>query len=134
MSKEWRASKVVKQAARELRHSLTPAERRLWSALRYKQIAGLRFRRQHPIGRFIVDFCCVEDRLIIEVDGAVHLYTGEYDCARQEWLEANGYRVIRFTNTQVMANLNGVIEAIRQAHMGITGLDEVAEPESYYGP
>lgn len=90
MQKEWRASKPIKQAARELRRTLTPAERRLWSALRRRQIDGLRFRRQHPIERFIVDFCCVEKRLVIEVDGEVHRFTEDYDRARQDCLEVGG--------------------------------------------
>jgi len=115
MPSEWRASKPVKQAARDLRHEPTPAEHRLWSVLRYKQLGGRHFRRQHPLGRFIVDFYCAECRLIVEVDGAVHQYTGEYDVSRQEWLVARGYRVIRFSNTDVMSNLDGVISAIRQA-------------------
>jgi len=115
MPTEWRASKPIKQAARELRSALTPAERRLWLALRRKQVSGLRFRRQHPIEHFVVDFCCVEERLVVEVDGDVHRYTEDYDRARQDWLEANGYRVLRFTNTDVMDNLSGVAEAIRQA-------------------
>jgi very-short-patch-repair endonuclease len=62
MPKEWRASKPVKQAARDLRREQTPMERRLWKHLRYRQLGDLRFRRQHPIGRFIVDFCCPAHR------------------------------------------------------------------------
>ncbi len=115
MPTPWRASKPIRQAARELRHNPTPAEQRLWSALRYKQVGGHRFRRQHPIGQCIVDFCCVECHLIVEVDGEVHRYTGEHDVARQQWLEANGYRVMRFSNTDVMSNLDEVITAIRRA-------------------
>jgi very-short-patch-repair endonuclease len=115
MPSDWRASKPVKQAATELRHNTTRAEKRLWGALRRRQIDGLRFRRQHPIGRFIVDFCCVEKQLVIEVDGGVHQFTGDYDATRQESLEACGYRVLRFTNEQIRENLDGVVEAIRMA-------------------
>jgi len=114
MPKEWRASKPVKQAARTLRRDMTPAEHRLWAILRRRQIANARFRRQHPIRHYIADFCCVERRLIVEVDGAVHSYTGDQDHARQQWLEASGYRVIRFNNDDVMKNLDGVIEVIRR--------------------
>jgi len=114
MPREWRASKLVKQAARNLRHAMTPAETRLWSVLRRRQIANARFRRQRPIRHFIADFCCVECRLIIEVDGAAHNLTGDQDHARQEWLEASGYRVIRFSNDDVMKNLDGVIEVVRR--------------------
>jgi very-short-patch-repair endonuclease len=87
----------------------------LWAAIRRRQIDGMRFRRQHPIGRYIVDFCSVENRLIIEVDGAVHNFTAEQDLARQAWLEANGYRVIRFTNDEVMNYTDNVVELIRLA-------------------
>jgi very-short-patch-repair endonuclease len=112
MSKEWRASKIVKQAARRLRHDLTPAERILWAALRRRQVDGLRFRRQHPIRRFIVDFCCVEKRLIIEVDGEIHRIQQAEDFERQDSLEAQGYTVLRFQNQEVEHNLPDVIKRI----------------------
>jgi very-short-patch-repair endonuclease len=115
MPKEWRASKSIKQAARNLRRASTPAEQKLWSALRRRQVAGLRFRRQYPIEWVVVDFCCVKKRLVVEVDGPVHLHTEEYDGARQNWLKDNRYRVLRFANAEVMDNLQGVVEAIRQA-------------------
>jgi len=92
---------------------MTPAERRLWQHLRRKQLGGLRFRRQHPIGRFIVDFYCAEHRLIVEIDGDVHAGQVGYDRARDEWLEERGYRIVHFTNREVECHLSRVLEAIR---------------------
>ena len=94
---------------------MTPAEKLLWQHLRYKQVDGTRFRRQHLIGRFIVDFYCSEHRLIVEVDGDVHGTQAEYDEARTEWLEEQGYRVMRFTNQQVQQQMSAVLEVIRAA-------------------
>ena len=93
--------------ARELRKNQTKAEGVLWNALRHRQRLGHKFRRQHVIDQFIVDFYCAEARLVIEVDGAVHEFTGERDQARQAQLEALGLRVTRFTNDEVMSNLDG---------------------------
>ena len=86
----------LKPLAREKRHTPTEAEDRLWQMLRRHQLAGLKFRRQHPIERFIVDFHCTEARLVIEVDGPIHHYSREEDAIRQELLEALGLRVVRF--------------------------------------
>ncbi len=105
----------LEQAAWRLRQNLTPAEARLWRSLRNRQLEGLRFRCQHPVGRFILDFYCPSQKLVIEVDGGVHDEQAEYDAARTEQLEAYGYRVLRFTNEAVMADLNGVLEEIRRA-------------------
>ena len=104
----------IKAAARELRREMTPTEQRLWRHLRRRNLDGLRFRRQHPIGRFIVDFYCVEQQLIIELDGEVHKYQGEYDAMRSEWLIAQGYRLLRFPNEAVWDNLEGVLAVIRE--------------------
>ncbi len=101
-----------RQRARELRKEQTKMEWRLWAQLRQRQLAGLRFRRQHPIGPFIVDFCCKEHSLIIELDGSSHDDQVEYDEERSAWLEAQGFRIIRFTNEQVRTNLEGVLIAI----------------------
>ncbi len=80
--------------------------------LRRNQLGGVYFRRQHPIGPFIVDFCCTEHNLIIELDGPLHDEQVEYDEERTEWLKAHGYRIIRFTNEQVRTNLEGVLMTI----------------------
>ena len=92
----------IEEAARRLRQELTPAESILWQALRGRQLEGLKFRCQHTVGRFIVDFYCPSVKLVIEVDGGIHDQQQVYDQARTEKLEAFGYRVLRFTNDQVM--------------------------------
>ncbi len=91
---------------------MTDAERKLWSALRDRQIDGLKFRRQHPIGPYVLDFLCEERRLAVELDGGQH--TAEKDAARTAWLADHGVRVIRFWNNDVLTNLPGVVEMIRQ--------------------
>ena len=98
--------------ARELRHPQTPPEAALWSRIRSGQVAGLKFRRQHPLGRFIVDFCCPARRLVVELDGDSHADQAAYDANRTTWLTARGYGVVRFTNREVEQNLGGVLEAI----------------------
>ena len=97
-----------------MRKNLTSAEDLLWQRLRRKQVGGLRFRRQHPIGRFIVDFYCAEARLVIELDGPVHHQPGhdEYDADRQEFLEQLELKVIRFDNAQVLHQTDDVLETI----------------------
>jgi very-short-patch-repair endonuclease len=99
--------------ARELRRAMTPAEAKLWSRLRGGRMARLRFRRQHPVGPYVTDFCCEQFRTVIEVDGHLHGGTAEQDEHRTTYLEANGYRVIRFGNLDVANNLESVLEAIK---------------------
>jgi very-short-patch-repair endonuclease len=84
--------------AKELRQRQTSAEEKLWALLRNKQLGGYKFRRQHPIGPFIVDFYCDEVSLVIELDGGIHEGQRGYDEARGRWLAQNGYRVLRFGN------------------------------------
>lgn len=108
-------SQPVQQRARSLRQEMTPAETRLWQHLRNRSLAGLKFRRQQPLGPFIADFYCAEHRLIVELDGAVHDQQQERDAARTEYFEQHGYRVIRFRNEEVMVNLDSVLAAIRDA-------------------
>jgi very-short-patch-repair endonuclease len=100
--------------ARNLRQNLTPAEQILWQHLRNRKLHGLKFRRQHPIGRFIVDFYCPEYRLIVELDGEIHDRQVEYDMARTEQLQADGDRVLRFQNQEVLDRLSWVLEQILQ--------------------
>lgn len=104
----------IKPHARDMRKNPTSAEERLWSRLRRKQVAGLRFRRQAPIGQFIIDFYCPEARLVIEVDGSIHdePEVAERDEKRQAYLESLDLRVLRFTNSQVMHEVDAVIERI----------------------
>jgi very-short-patch-repair endonuclease len=110
--KRHKLNPVLRQRARELRQPLTEAEQRLWYHLRRKQLDGYYFRRQHPIGRFIVDFYCAQVRLVIEVDGDVHTGQPDYDKARTEWLEDRNYHVIRFTNREVLTETTAVLGRI----------------------
>ena len=106
---------VSVRIARKLRNNPTEAEQRLWSRLRRKQIESRRFRRQVPLGPYVADFVCFDERLIIEVDGGQHADRVARDSERTVWLEAQGYRVLRFWNNDVLSNTDGVIEAIRVA-------------------
>ena len=94
--------------ARELRKNLTEAEQALWKHLRMRQVFGHKFRRQQPSGRYIVDFVSFERRVIIELDGGQHSQQMVYDSKRTAWLEAKGYRVLRFWNNQVMEDIEAV--------------------------
>lgn len=96
--------------ARKLRNQATKEERRLWSALQFEQI-GVKFRRQHPIGNYIVDFYCAERKFIVEVDGSQHFENAD-DKVRDQWLSEQGYKVFRVWNNQVLENLEGVVENI----------------------
>lgn len=102
----------TRQYARTLRQSQTPAERSLWACLRNAQLEGFKFRRQHPIGCFIVDFYCAQTKLVIEVDGDSHAGQVEYDQARTDWLKSQGYHVIRFTNQEVREDISAVVQVI----------------------
>ena len=88
--------------ARELRHHPTEAEARLWQVLRMHNLGGVRFRRQHAIGPYVVDFAAPVQKIIIEVDGGQHLEQQEYDAERTTFLESRGYRVLRFWNDEVL--------------------------------
>ncbi|MCA6107586.1 endonuclease domain-containing protein [Bradyrhizobium cenepequi] len=103
-----------KARARSLRASQTSAEAKLWQALRNRKLARWKFRRQHPIDRYIVDFVTLDGKLIVEVDGATHSTDSEikYDEARTKVLEACGFLVVRVSNTDVYENLEGVLEMI----------------------
>jgi very-short-patch-repair endonuclease len=101
--------------ARELRKNLTDAEQRLWQGLKRRQIEGVKFRRQQPIGDFIVDFVSFERRLIVEVDGGQHAEQLAYDEKRTRWLEAQGYKVLRFWDNDVLANTEAVMQAVFDA-------------------
>jgi very-short-patch-repair endonuclease len=101
--------------SRQLRKDATEAEQRLWSQIRMKNVDGARFRRQYPIEGFIVDFCCLKARLIVEVDGSQHAENVAYDDRRTRILERQGFRVLRFWNGDVMRNVDGVLVAIFEA-------------------
>jgi very-short-patch-repair endonuclease len=105
---------MANERARALRKKMSDGERKLWRALRARQVDGLRFRRQHPIGRYIADFVCLEKQLIVEVDGGHHTEDAQmaHDARRDRWLCGEGYRVLRVSNTEVFRNLSGVVDTI----------------------
>jgi very-short-patch-repair endonuclease len=92
---------------------MTDAEQSIWKHLRMRQIEGCKFRRQYNLGDYIVDFACLERRLIIEVDGGQHSEQAEYDTKRDEWLRQQGFRVLRFWDNDVLIETDGVLETIR---------------------
>ena len=99
--------------AKALRSNQTEAEQRLWYRLRAHRFMGLKFKRQKPMGCYIVDFVCLEHRLIIELDGGQHAEQVAYDQHRDAWLRSQGYTILRFWNNDVMQQLEGVLEQIR---------------------
>jgi very-short-patch-repair endonuclease len=109
-----RVSAVKLERARELRQSMTPAEKLLWERLRGHSPDGLRWRRQQVIDGFIVDFYCHAARLVVELDGAVHNQQAEYDSARDATLATRDLLILRFSNTEVERDIIGVLARIRQ--------------------
>ena len=100
--------------ARALRRNMTEVEHRLWFLLRGRRLEACKFRRQHPIGPFIVDFACVRHQLIVELDGGQHAEVRDaYDARRTAWLEAQGWQVMRFWNDQVYSTADEVVDTIR---------------------
>ena len=108
--------KELKENRKRLRNSLTPAEAKLWSLLKNSQVEKRKFRRQHSVGPYVLDFYCPSERLCIELDGAAHFTEGgyEYDTARTEYLEALNICVIRFENKDVFEKTEGVLDIIRR--------------------
>jgi very-short-patch-repair endonuclease len=103
------------ERARGLRNRMTDAELRLWLRLRCEQLDGFRFRRQFPIGPYIVDFVCFKARLIVEVDGGQHATNEAQDARRTEWLASQGFRVLRFWNTGVLGETDAVVQQVANA-------------------
>ena len=95
-----------------MRGAPTAAEAALWEALRGSTLDGLRFRRQHPVGQFVLDFCCPALKLVVEVDGGIHEHQREQDANRDEWLRAYGYTTVRVTNDDVLTSLPAVLTRI----------------------
>jgi very-short-patch-repair endonuclease len=112
----WHASpelwEKLKPLARQKRKEPTNAEEKLWKNLRNRQLIGFKFRRQHVVERFIVDFYSAEAELVIEIDGPIHQYSKEDDLIRQAYIESLGLQLIRFSNDAVLKNLDGVLEKI----------------------
>ena len=100
------------QVARRLRRHQTDAERYLWFKLRNGRLGGLKFRRQMSLNGFVVDFCCPDAKLVIELDGGQHANQSEQDSRRTKNLEVSGYFVLRFWNNDVLGNIDGVLEEI----------------------
>ena len=107
-----RTTPKIFSRAKELHRNMSPAEAKLWKHLRAHQMRDVHFRNQHAIGNYIVDFCAPRQKLIIELDGSQHLEHKEYDEERTKYLEARGYRVLRFWNNDVMNNMEAVVEVI----------------------
>ena len=105
----------IRTWAREMRSRMTDAEAMLWMMLRNRRIAGAKFRRQHPVGRYILDYYCVENKLAIELDGGQHGVALDYDQRRDSWLRTQGIQVLRFWNNQMLIETEAVMEAIYQA-------------------
>ena len=106
-------SKNLTGIAKALRKRPTDAESLLWRHLRSKQVEGLKFRRQEPVGKFVVDFVCFEKKIVIEVDGGQHAQQTQKDGKRDEWLSGEGFRILRFWNNEVLSNIEGGMEVIR---------------------
>lgn len=99
--------------SRRLRREMTEAERKLWQHLRGRQLDGFKFRRQHPVPPYIADFCCIERKLIVELDGSQH--NEHKDAARTRFLESQGWKVVRFWDNEALVHTEAVIEAIWNA-------------------
>jgi very-short-patch-repair endonuclease len=115
MPKTPRSNPRILQRATELRNESTDPEIRLWNYLRLRRLNKVRFRRQHALGRYVVDFCAPDEKLIIELDGSQHIQQAERDTARTKYLEAQGYRVLRFWNDEILKDINAVVIAIQDA-------------------
>ena len=102
----------IKTNSRKLRSELTEAETHLWQHLKARQVCDKKFRRQHPVGNYILDFACIEARLAIEVDGGQHSEMQSQDNLRTAWLETQGWKVLRFWNNEVLQNIEGVLEKV----------------------
>ena len=100
--------------ARDLRHHATDAERKLWQHLQGRQLRGLKFRRQFVIAGFVADFACIEIKLVIELDGGQHLERSAEDTSRTHRIEANGYRVLRFWNDDVLLRTDALLDEIHR--------------------
>jgi very-short-patch-repair endonuclease len=106
---------MSRQRARQLRKDMTDAERALWTRLRRRQVLGHKFRRQHPLGPFVVDFVCIQRKLVVEVDGGQHADQRHDDDRRSAWLADQGFSVLRFWNHEVLTETEAVVRAIADA-------------------
>ena len=119
----------MKHLAKKLRKNMTDSERLLWQHLRNRQLGGDKFRRQRPIGPYIVDFVCLEKKLVIEVDGGQHAGQVELDAKRSDYLKEKGYRILRFWNNEVLTETESVLTVILSSLDGnITSLSPSSPP------
>ncbi len=118
---EHQATTAARHHAKSPRIGMTDSERRLWSRLRLEQL-GVKFCRQHPLGPYVLDFACLDPRLVVEVDGSQHDEQVAYDQQRDAWLVGQGFRVLRFRSNEVLTNTDGVLTCIHEA------LLELAQP------
>ena len=117
---ERQATTAAKRNAIALRNGMTDAERRLWSKLRGEQL-GVKFRRQHPSGPYVLDFACLSPKVVVEVDGSQHLDQVSYDAHRSAWLEGQGYTVLRFWANEVLSETDGVVGRIVEVLIASAG-------------
>ena len=105
----------ISEAAKELRKRQTEAEKRLWFKLRDKQLYGAKFRRQEPVGNYIVDFVCFEKKLVLEIDGNPHKHTDvkRNDKQRTAWMQSEGFKVLRFWNADILNNIEVVLKKVK---------------------
>ena len=111
---QWQGKQRSLQRARALRSGATDAENKLWKHLRCRQVEGSRVRRQQPLGPYIVDFFCYEKGLVVEVDGGQHMEREAHDVERTNWLESQGFHVLRFWNNDVLQNVEGAVHLIAE--------------------
>jgi 5-methyltetrahydrofolate--homocysteine methyltransferase len=126
---------LLSEFAKENRSTPTPAEEKLWTLLKTKKLGGHKFRRQHIIGSYITDFVCLDKRLVIEIDGLIHQLPGnkESDEMRTHWLNSVGFKVIRFSNEEVLNNTDNVISSISSALKDQPGIKESSDLSSPFG-
>ena len=108
----------LKAYARSLRKNSTDAEDSLWYNLRSRRLSGLKFKRQHPIGNYIVDFICLDKKVIVELDGSQHLQQSHYDSERDDWLKNQGFKVLRYHNNEFFESKEEVLEVIALECLG----------------
>ncbi|MEE3320439.1 MAG: endonuclease domain-containing protein [Pseudomonadota bacterium] len=132
-SGEFHVPRSLTKRARDLRSRQTEAEQRLWYYLRAARFMGIKFKRQKPMGNYIVDFVSSSHRLIIEIDGGQHAEQQEYDRRRDAWLRSQGYEVVRFWNHQVLTETQSVLESVRQKIQTLSASSSDLSPDNERG-
>jgi adenine-specific DNA-methyltransferase len=127
-----RINQTTKKNSRSLRREMTDAEQLLWRHLRMRQMGGYKFRRQHPLGRYILDFVCLEAALVVEVDGGQHAENAEQDLLRTMFLSQQGLHVLRFWNNDVLKDIESVKQVIWNA-LGKVGTEPPSQPSPLKG-